>query len=84
MNNKKKCLIILLLLFLSFDLHAIIFERRKSIKDDLFEYYFLVAPIERPGFGNLITIGSIVNNVPVSWIEDGKFNIIGGVGRGKG
>ena len=50
------------MLLLSYDLHAIIFERRKSFKDDIFEYYFLVAPIERPGFGSLITVGAIVSN----------------------
>ena len=57
MNNKKLCLITLLLLFITYDLQAIVFDRRKSIKDDIFEYYFLLAPIERPGFGSLITIG---------------------------
>ena len=81
---KKIVLIALLLLFITYDLHAIFFERRKSIKDDIFEYYFLIAPIERPGFGSLITIGSIINNIPVPWIDDGKFNLIGGIGKGKG
>ncbi len=84
MKKKKLCLIVLILLFITNDLYAIFFERRKSIKDDLFEYYFLVAPIERPGFGSLITVGSIVNNIPIPWIEDGKFNLIGGIGKGKG
>ena len=75
-KNKKLCIIVLFLLYTTSDLQAIVFERRKSFKDDIFEYYFLVAPIERPGFGSLITIGSIVNNIPVPWIEDGRFNLI--------
>ncbi len=83
-KNKKLCIIALFLLYTTSDLQAIVFERRKSFKDDIFEYYFLVAPIERPGFGSLITIGSIVNNIPVPWIEDGRFNLIGGFGKGKG
>ena len=83
-KNKKLCIIVLFLLYTTSDLQAIVFERRKSFKDDIFEYYFLVAPIERPGFGSLITIGSIVNNIPVPWIDDGRFNFIGGFGKGKG
>ena len=66
------------------DLNAIVFDRKKTFKDDIFEYYFLIAPIERPGFGSLITVGSIVNNIPVPWIEDGRFNLIGGFGKGMG
>ena len=66
------------------DINAIVFDRRKSTNLDIFEYYFLIAPIERPGFGSLITVGSIVNNLPVPWIENGKFNLIGGIGKGKG
>ena len=83
-KNKKLCLIVFFLLYATCDLHAIVFERRKSFVDDIFEYYFLVAPLERPGFGSLITVGSIVNNIPVPWIEDGRFNLIGGFGKGKG
>tara|TARA_Y100001970_G_scaffold286588_1_gene409097 strand:- start:1167 stop:2450 length:1284 start_codon:yes stop_codon:yes gene_type:complete len=84
MNIKILCFIVLILHLLNFDLNAIVFERRNNLNDDIFEYYFLVAPIERPGFGSLITVGSIVNNIPVPWVEDGKFNLIGGIGKGKG
>ena len=66
------------------ELKAIVFERRKSNNQDIFEYYFLITPIERPGFGSLIAVGSIVNNLPVPWIKNGKFNLIGGFGKGKG
>ncbi|MDP7438251.1 MAG: hypothetical protein QGI53_02295, partial [SAR324 cluster bacterium] len=74
-KNKKLCLIVFFLLYTTCDLQAIVFERRRSFKDDIFEYYFLVAPIERPGVSRFITIGSIVNNIPVPWIEDGRFNL---------
>ena len=82
----KKCLLLysIISIFITNDINAIIFERRKSNNQEIFEYYFLIAPIERPGFGSLITIGSIVNNLPVPWIENGKFNLIGGFGKGKG
>jgi len=83
-KNKKLCLIVFFLVYTTCDLHAIVFERRKSFKDDIFEYYFLVTPLERPGIGSLIMMGSIVNNIPVPWIEDGRFNLIGGFGKGKG
>ena len=83
-NIKKHFLLVLLLFFVTCDLHALVFDRRKQIKDDIFEYYFLIAPIERPGFGSLITIGTIVNNIPVPWVKDGRFNFIGGLGKGKG
>ena len=63
------------------EINAIVFERRKSNNQDIFEYYFLITPIERPGFGSLIAFGSIVNNLPVPWIKNGKFNLIGGIGR---
>ena len=55
------------------EINAIVFERRKSNNQDIFEYYFLITPIERPGFGSLIAVGSIVNNLSVPWIKNGKF-----------
>jgi len=66
------------------NINAIVFERRTTSNEDIFEYYFLITPIERPGFGSLIAVGSIVNNLPVPWIKNGKFNIIAGFGKGKG
>jgi hypothetical protein len=71
-------------ILLSYEIFAIVFDRRNTNNQDIFEYYFLITPIERPGFGSLIAVGSIVNNLPVPWIENGKFNIIGGIGKGKG
>ena len=76
--------ILLLFLFIHSDIHAIVFERRKSLSDEIFEYYIVAGPLERPGIGSLITVGAIVNNIPVPWVEDGKFNLIGGFGKGKG
>ena len=55
-KNKKLCLIVFFLVYTTCDLHAIVFERRNSFKDDIFEYYFLVTPLERPGIGSLIII----------------------------
>ena len=83
---KYKVILILTinLLIIVNSINAIIFERRKSNNQDIYEYYFLIAPIERPGFGSLITVGTIVNNLSVPWIENGKFNLIGGIGKGKG
>ena len=76
--------ILVLFLFIHSDIHAIVFERRKSLSDEIFEYYIVAGPLERPGIGSLITVGAIVNNIPVPWVEDGKFNLIGGFGKGKG
>ncbi|SVD45981.1 uncharacterized protein METZ01_LOCUS398835, partial [marine metagenome] len=84
MYNRFLLIYIIISILLVNDLNAIVFDRRNSNNQDIFEYYFLIAPIERPGFGSLITVGSIVNNLPVPWIENGKFNLIGGFGKGKG
>ena len=75
--------ILLLFLLIHSEIHAIVFERRKSLSDEIFEYYIVAGPLERPGIGSLITVGAIVNNIPVPWVEDGKFNLIGGFGKGK-
>ena len=80
----NKIHLVLLFILITQDLYALIFERRKSLKNDIFEYYVLVAPIERPGWGRLISAGAIVNNIPVPWIKDGRFNVIGGFGKGQG
>ena len=83
-NSKFIILYSFIYIFITYDIFAIVFERRKINNQNLFEYYFLITPIERPGFGSLIAVGSIVNNLPVPWIKNGKFNFIGGIGRGKG
>ena len=77
-------LYLIYIIFISSDVNAILFDRRNSNNHEIFEYYYLITPIERPGFGSLIAIGSVVNNLPVPWIENGKFNLIAGIGRGKG
>ena len=83
--NKRFILIYAIIsIIITNEINAIVFERRKSNNQDIFEYYFLITPIERPGFGSLIAVGSIVNNLPVPWIKNGKFNLIGGFGKGKG
>jgi len=83
--NKRFMLIYAIIsIIITSEINAIVFERRKSNNQDIFEYYFLITPIERPGFGSLIAVGSIVNNLPVPWIKNGKFNLIGGFGKGKG
>ena len=81
---KRFILIILFFNILTFELFAIVFERRKSSNDDIFEYYFLVAPIERPGVGSFLSIGAFINNIEVPWIDEGRFNLIGGFGKGRG
>ena len=83
-KNFKIFLLLLVTFFITNDLFAIIFERRKLLKDDIFEYYFIPAVIERPGIGRIYGVGSVFNNLPVPWIEDGKFNFIGGVAKGEG
>ena len=83
--NKRFMLIYAIIsIIITSEINAIVFERRNSYNQDIFEYYFLITPIERPGFGSLIAVGSIVNNLPVPWIKNGKFNLIGGFGKGKG
>ena len=84
MMFEKKLYLVLLFIFLTHDLHALVFERRKLIKDDIFEYYIIPAVVERPGIARLTGVASIVNNIPVPWIDDGKFNLIGGFVKGKG
>jgi len=49
-------------IYLTFNIYAIVFDRRNTYNQDIFVYYFLITPIERPGFGSLIPIGTIVNN----------------------
>ena len=83
-NSKFIIIYSFISIFITYDSFAIVFERRKINNQNLFEYYFLITPIERPGFGSLIAVGSIVNNLSVPWIKNGKFNFIGGIGRGKG
>ena len=83
-KNFKFFFLLLVPFFITNDLFAIIFERRKLLKDDIFEYYFIPAVIERPGVGRIYGVGSIFNNLSVPWIEDGKFNLIGGVAKGEG
>ena len=61
-NSKFIIIFSFLTLFITYDIFAIVFERRKTNNQNIFEYYFLVTPIERPGFGSLIAVGSIVNN----------------------
>ena len=84
MMFEKKLYLVFLFIFLTHDLHALVFERRKLIKDDIFEYYIIPAVVERPGIARLTGVASIVNNIPVPWIDDGKFNLIGGFVKGKG
>ena len=84
MNYRFLLIYVIINILIVNDSNAILFDRRKSNNQEIFEYYFLIAPIERPGFGSLITVGSIVNNLPVPWIDNGKFNLIGGFGKGKG
>ena len=81
----KKFIFVILLINISiFELFAIVFERRKSFNDDIFEYYFLLAPIERPGTGSFLSLGAFINNIEVPWIDEGRFNFIGGFGKGRG
>ena len=84
MMFEKKLYLVLLLIFFTHDLHALVFERRKLIKDDIFEYYIVPAVVERSGVGRLYGLGVVLNNISVPWIDDGKFNLIGGFGKGKG
>ena len=84
MMFEKKLYLVLLFNFLTHDLHALVFERRKLIKDDIFEYYIVPAVVERSGVGRLYGLGVVLNNISVPWIDNGKFNLIGGFGKGKG
>ena len=81
---RKFIFVILLINISTFELFAIVFERRKSFNDDIFEYYFLLAPIERPGTGSFLSLGAFINNIEVPWIDEGRFNFIGGFGKGRG
>ena len=74
---RKSIFVILLINISTFELFAIVFERRKSFNDDIFEYYFLLAPIERPGTGSFLSLGAFINNIEVPWIDEGRFNFIG-------
>ena len=83
-KNFKIFLVLLISIFITNNLFAIVFERRKLLKDDIFEYYIFPAVVERPGVGRVYGVGSVINNIPVPWIEDGKFNFIGGIVKGEG
>ena len=74
----------ILSIFLSIEIRAIVFERRKLIKDDLFEYYVFPVILERPGIGQVYGFGSTINNISVPWIEDGKFDVLSAFVKGEG
>ena len=44
-NSKFIIIFSFLTLFITYDIFAIVFERRKTNNQNIFEYYFLVTPI---------------------------------------
>ena len=71
-KNLKLFLVLLISIFITNNLFAIVFERRKLLKDDIFEYYIFPAVVERPGVGRVYGVGSVINNIPVPWIVSNK------------
>ena len=62
---------------------AIGFERREEPEKE-YSIYTFPAPIAIPGVQNALVVGTLINNLKVPWIEDGYFDIIGGLGWGEG
>jgi len=82
-NFKKLFFLYILFIFMAAEASAIGFERREEPEKE-YGIYTFPAPIEVPGIQKALFIGSLITNLEVPWIEDGYFDILGGVGQGEG